>query len=208
MRSQRPIGLLMAAAILVVGSLIVWAGEGDALKPTKLPPLKVNKSTAPRLSNDIKRETFKPGDKPRADNTSCYVCHSNYQGEPLVELHAAENIGCIKCHGESTMHRNDEDHRTPPDVMYASKDIGPACAKCHETHDAPAAKVIAQWQKKCPARTNPAELLCTDCHGEHRLKFRSYWWDKQTRAYVVPKPGEPRIKPAPDLTKLLQARRQ
>ena len=88
------------------------------------------------------------------------------------------------------------------------KDIGPACAKCHETHNAPAAKVIAQWQQKCPARTNPAELLCTDCHGEHRLKFRSYWWDKQTQAYVVPKPGATADRASADLTKPSQARPQ
>ena len=71
--------------------------------------------------------------------------------------------------------------------MYAAADIDRACDKCHETHNAPARKVLARWQEKFPAKTNPGELVCTDCHGEHRLKFRSYWWDKKTREFVAPR---------------------
>ena len=201
MRHRGWITAVASSAIVIVVCLAAWAAEMSGTKPAGLKPLKVNKSAASRLSDGPIKTPSKPGNGPCSDNTSCYVCHGNYQGEELVEQHAAENIGCIKCHGESAAHRNDEDHRTPPDVMFASKDIGPMCAKCHETHDTPAAKVIARWREKCPARTNPTELLCTDCHGDHRLKFRSYWWDKQTRAYVAPKPGELRIKIAPDLTK-------
>lgn len=190
--------ILLAA--LAVACLAAWAGDGDSLKPAALPRLKVNKTAAPRLDEGPKKEALKPGGKPHADNTACLVCHGNYQDEPLAQWHAAANIGCVKCHGASTAHRNDEDHRTPPDIMYAADGIDRACEKCHATHDAPARKVLVRWQEKCPAKTHPRDVVCTDCHGEHRLKFRSYWWDKKTGAVITPKDGS-RIKMAPDLTK-------
>jgi hypothetical protein len=199
LRRHRRIAVWIAALGLGGAGLIAaMADEGG--KPSKLPPLKVNRSAAPRLVDGPKPEAPKPGDKPWADNTTCFVCHGNYQDDSLVRVHAVENIGCMQCHGPSVAHRNDEDHRTPPDIMFAPANIEAACAKCHANHDAPAKKVIARWQEKCPVRTNPAELVCTDCHGEHRLKFRSYWWDKKTRAFITPTEGQ-RIKMAPDLTK-------
>lgn len=201
MRHREWLAVVVFSVIALAAYYAALAAEPSGAKPSGLKPLKVNKNAAPRLADGPKIAPAKQGDKPHADNTSCYVCHGNYNGEELVAQHAAGNVGCIDCHGPSVAHRNDEDHRTPPDKMFAAKDIGTMCGKCHETHDAPAAKVVARWQEKCPARTNPKEMLCTDCHGEHRLKFRSYWWDKQTREYIIPKPGEPRTKPAVDLTK-------
>ncbi len=195
---RRGILPLIVLAAVVAACWAAWAGDGD--KPAPLPRLKVNKSAAPRLSDAPKTGAAKIGGKPRADNSACFVCHGNYQDEPLAQCHAAANVGCIACHGTSTAHRNDEDHRTPPDVMYAAADIDRACGKCHATHDAPAKKVLARWQEKCPAKTDPADVVCTDCHGEHRLRFRSYWWDKKTREFITPKDGK-RIKMAPDLKK-------
>jgi hypothetical protein len=136
-----------------------------------------------------------------ADNEACFCCHTNYREEPMAVSHANAKVGCIQCHGESTAHRNDEDNITPPDTMYAAADIEKNCAKCHDEHTAPAAKVIARWQEKCPARTNPKDLLCTDCHGEHRLRFRSVWWDKKTGKLGERAKGE-RTRMNPDLTKV------
>jgi len=138
--------------------------------------------------------------KREADNSPCYVCHVNYEDEEFVTTHAAENVGCVDCHGQSYEHRDDEDNVTPPDVLYGPDAIAPSCAKCHETHDVPAAKVIARWQERCPVKEDPDELVCTDCHGEHRLRFRTVWWDKKTKELVIRGENE-RIKYAPDLTK-------
>ena len=121
-----------------------------------------------------------PSTKTMADNSSCYVCHVNYQKEQLVTQHAVENIGCAGCHGESTAHKNDENNTTPPDRMFPSDTIDEACRTCHATHDAPAADVIARWQERCPTKTDPKTLLCTDCHGDHRLTIRTVRWDKKT----------------------------
>ncbi len=98
----------------------------------------------------------------------------------MVAVHAKENIGCAKCHGASRAHRNDEDNVTAPDKMYASARIDNACRLCHEEHNASARKVIAMFQARFPPNTDPKKVVCTDCHGEHRLKVRSVWWDKNT----------------------------
>lgn len=188
-------GLQFAAALR--------AAEKEGEKPQRPPPLVISKD-APRLAD----EPAKPPDStaaafqgPVANNASCYCCHTNYQEESFVQYHAKANVGCMECHGESLAHRNDEDNVTPPDVIFAADDIERNCRKCHDTHDAPAAKVVALWQDKCPARTDPRELLCTDCHGEHRLRFRTVWWDKKTRQ-LAPREAGQRIKWAADLTKL------
>jgi len=202
----------LAIAALIVG-FSGWAETGSHTaatlaaddkageKPKGPPPLVVGKD-APRLSDEpAKTPTAADGSKgPVADNTACYCCHTNYREESFAQYHAKANVGCVECHGESLPHRNDEDNITPPDILYAPDGIEQNCKKCHDTHDAPAAKVIAMWQEKCPARTNPNDLFCTDCHGEHRLKFRTVWWDKKTGELGTRQQGE-RIRWAIDLTK-------
>jgi formate-dependent nitrite reductase cytochrome c552 subunit len=118
------------------------------------------------------------------------VCHTNYETEELAVVHAQHDVGCVDCHGKSYDHRNDEDNITPPDIMFASDQIDTGCAECHETHDAPARKVVARWQERCPAKTDPKQLVCTDCHGHHRLAFRTVVWDKKTRKLILNKAAQ------------------
>ncbi|MCS7306035.1 MAG: cytochrome c3 family protein [Thermoguttaceae bacterium] len=146
-----------------------------------LPPLKVDRKTAPRLQ-ELPSES-RPSQqvlKKRADNSACYVCHGNYEGEELAQIHREGNVGCIDCHGRSLAHRNDESHLTPPDKMYPTEAIDLSCQGCHETHDAPAKKVLVRWRQKCPQKADPEQLVCTDCHGDHRLPRREILWDKRT----------------------------
>jgi hypothetical protein len=185
------------------GTAMLAAAEKEGEKPPAPPPLVVTKD-APRLLDEPAKPAVPAAGASRgpvADNTACYCCHANYQTESFAQDHAKANVGCVECHGESSAHRNDEDNITPPDVIFAPEDIERNCQKCHDTHDAPAVKVIAMWREKCPARTNPKDLLCTDCHGEHRLKFRTVWWDKKTGQLGERKEGE-RVRWAPDLTKV------
>jgi len=190
------IGVFSGPSAVFVSEAQADEGGAKPAGPGKLPELKVDRG-APLLLDALPETPSKP-EGPRADNEACYCCHRNYEGEELVEVHARENIGCMECHGLSIDHRNDEDHVTPPDIMFAAEKIEPACVKCHETHDAPARKVLAMWKKRCPAKENPEELVCTDCHGQHRLAFRTVWWDKHTRQFIR---DEKRMKVAPDLTK-------
>jgi hypothetical protein len=179
----------------LVGPTIVNAADAPAAKPAEKPkgppPLKVDRS-APLLLLDepAEKKASNEGSGPKADNSACYVCHTNYDGEELVHQHAIANVGCVKCHGESIAHRNDENNITPPDVMYPAAAIDSACVK----HDAPARKVLARFAQRCPGKQNLSEVICTDCHGDHRSKLRTVRWDKKTGKLIsgvgaVPKNG-------------------
>ncbi len=171
------------------------AAEPSAEKPKdaadELPPLVIDKS-APLLLEEPSDEKEK---KFLRINQSCFVCHDNYKDEPLMLVHAKEEIGCVDCHGESVAHRNDEDNITPPDLMYPLAEIDDACQECHDTHDAPAEKIIARWQTRCPEKKDVKKIACTDCHGRHRLKARTVRWDKSTGKLLV---DGPKSKPGDD----------
>jgi hypothetical protein len=171
------------------------AADAPAEKPKPLPPLKVEKGAPLLLDSPAEQKMSTKAKGPKADNHACFVCHTNYQEEWFAVTHANANVGCVKCHGESIAHRNDENNITPPDVMYPSDGIDKACVKCHESHDVPAKKVLARWHERCPAKTDPSKVICTDCHGDHRLKLRTVRWDKKTGKLLTT--GEAQAKAAP-----------
>lgn len=188
--------LLASAASLAHGLLGRQSAPGAAAAERNddgsggPPPLVVDKD-APLLLEDPpqQEDPLKGAGGSVADNTACYCCHTNYEEEPMVLWHARADIGCVACHGQSYPHRNDENNVTPPDVMFPPEKIDASCQQCHKQHDAPAAEVVARWQKRCPQKTDPKRIVCTDCHGEHRLKLRTVRWDKRTRKLIVGSPG-------------------
>ena len=157
---------------------------GQKPETSKLPPLVIDKSAPLLLDAPSEKLTGLEKD-PLSINTACFVCHNNYTTESLVKAHAKEKVGCIDCHGQSFAHRDDEDNVTPPDIIYPLEKIEAACQKCHDTHDAPAKKVLKRWQERCPSKHDFASVVCTDCHGEHRLEKRVVRWDKNTRALIL-----------------------
>jgi hypothetical protein len=106
---------------------------------------------------------------PLGANAACYVCHISFVKEGLSKVHLAAKVGCVKCHGLSAKHANDENiGATKPDITYKRGQIDAACQKCHEKHDVPAKEVIARFgQRKLPAKAVP---VCTDCHGTHKIE--------------------------------------
>ena len=100
---------------------------------------------------------------PVADNSRCHVCHINYEDEALALEHARANISCEQCHGASDAHCSDEDNITPPDIMYPAHKINSFCKSCHPK-----------------ATLGGGKKYCTDCHGDHRLGYRTRKWDKVT----------------------------
>ena len=172
---------IAAAGAVVMAGWLALAADKPEGTAKGLSPLRVDQVCAIAVGRAARQE---PGasdpKKPVADNSACYVCHGNFQEESMVAVHAKENVSCAKCHGISLAHRNDEDNITAPDKMYAPARIDNACRQCHEDHNASARKVIAMFQTRFPPNTDPKKVVCTDCHGEHRLKVRSVYWDKGT----------------------------
>ena len=189
---RRRVGLVMCillglAALVCVGASLL--GPSVSLTETAHaapPPLVVNRD-APLMLDAPPEEA---GPEMPDENQACYVCHTNYEEEPFAVYHGVDDVTCIDCHGKSFDHRNDEDNITPPDVMYPPEKIAGKCAECHETHDASAAKVLARWRERCPEKDDPKSIVCTDCHGQHRLNLRTVQWDKRTRELIVRQTGE------------------
>lgn len=185
--------LVLILAVIGFGYLAhFWAAE---VRAVAAPPLSLEGYLDEKLP-----ETPAEKVELKVDNFACYVCHGNYEDEELVVSHGKEEVGCVDCHGQSYAHRNDEDNVTPPDKMYAPEDVDKMCGTCHKMHNAPARNVIQRWQQRCPAKTNPEAIVCTDCHFQHRLRFRTVWWDKRTRELVIRREGQ-RTKTAEDHTK-------
>lgn len=81
-------------------------------------------------------------------------------------------MGCETCHGSSDEHCDDEEHITPPEIMYPRKKINAACLGCHV--DIKPTEDEAKWAALMGAN------VCTNCHGRHRLTSRKRVWDKTT----------------------------
>ncbi len=177
--------LLATAGVVTVSGLgRARAEEKEKPKSSGLPPLVIDRGAPLLLDEPAGGKTDQPSES-LADNSACFVCHGNYDEEELVLIHAREEIGCVECHGESFAHRNDEDNITPPDVMYWAERIDPKCQECHEEHDVAARKVLTRWQERCPEKTDAAQVVCTDCHGHHRLARRTVRWEKKTGKLIV-----------------------
>ena len=149
------------------------------------PPVPAIESAAPAVS-------AKPAPEP-ADNSFCYVCHRNFEKEPLTVKHAKIGVGCELCHGMSERHSADEDGVTPPEKMYSKARINPSCVQCHTVEklkDTEAHRLALSLAKDGkPGETTPPAVqagaapvkrICTDCHGQHRMKVRTRVWDKDT----------------------------
>jgi hypothetical protein len=128
-------------------------------------PAAKHDTTGGDAENDADGQTFID---PMGPNAACYVCHMTFVFEELSVVHKAQKVTCIKCHGLSAGHANDENiGATPPDIRYPRDKIDAACGECHEGHDVPAVEVLVRFiERKLPAK--PA-AVCTDCHGRHRI---------------------------------------
>ena len=104
---------------------------------------------------------------PQADNSRCFVCHINYMEEDIAVTHAKVNMGCNYCHGESDEHIADESwasggNGTAPDTMFPKPKINPFCMGCHT-------KDKIETVQHQPLFANMDKMVCTDCHGKHRI---------------------------------------
>jgi hypothetical protein len=156
------------------------------------PPLIVDSDTPLLLDEPTEEQQASAGVTTLAtvENTDCFVCHANYRSESLANDHAGANVGCAGCHGQSFEHKNDENNTTPPEKMYPADKIDSFCQGCHNSHDVRPGKIVARWAKLNLDKTDPDKIVCTDCHGEHRMKVRTIIWDKKTGKLLSTNRGE------------------
>jgi hypothetical protein len=107
--------------------------------------------------------------EPIWENAACYVCHMTFVQEELSKVHVADKVTCIKCHGLSAAHANDENvGATPPDVTFERNQVDAMCVECHKDHDVPLREVLVRFLvRKLSRKTRP---VCTDCHGFHKIE--------------------------------------
>ncbi len=105
---------------------------------------------------------------PMSANGACYVCHMLFVREKISRIHLAAGVPCVRCHGTSAGHANDEDiGATPPDRTFRRGEVNAACRECHGSHDVRPEEVVARWASR---RDREADgTVCTDCHGSHRI---------------------------------------
>ena len=122
--------------------------------------------------------------KPEADNGPCLVCHLNFGFEELATTHASANVGCIRCHGISMAHSEDEENTTPPDQMFAKAKVNSSCLECHEKGS------LSDTHKPVLSGEATENKYCSDCHGKHRLSRRTVRWNKDTGELVTDAHGK------------------
>jgi len=127
------------------------------------------------LLDEPPAEELPPPEGPVADNSRCHVCHMNYEDEELAVTHARANIGCEQCHGSCDAHCGDEDNVTPPDIMYPLEKINSSCMVCHTRES-----IDAEQHQPLFDGTATENKYCTDCHGNHRLAYRTRRWNRTT----------------------------
>jgi len=115
-----------------------------------------------------------------ADNSYCYVCHLNYDGEELTQNHEIAGVGCETCHGVSEQHSADEDGITPPERMFSKNEIHSFCTTCHTKAEIEHVDEHKPLFQKGSGDTH----VCTDCHGDHEMAVRTRIWDKKTGELV------------------------
>ena len=112
------------------------------------------------------------------------IAHRNDENNtiPPEIMYPAEKIDpfCQGCHSTT--------HDIPPKKIithwleHRKEEANPSCTGCHKEDDVPPEKVVARWKERGldKAKTDPDEIVCTDCHGEHRMRIRTVIWDKKS----------------------------
>lgn len=94
----------------------------------------------------------------------CASCHTEHVEDLKSHKHAAKNISCEVCHGESQPHRNAVG-ATSPDRVAAPGEVPALCGSCHATQ----LKVYSASKhgKVVLAQGRTRAAQCSTCHGAH-----------------------------------------
>jgi len=198
-------------ALLIAGSTITLLSGQQANPPGRPPPPPVQ-AQPPGAPASLPAAGAPPPYEPPpapptgpiADNSRCFVCHANYEDEALSLTHAKADVGCIRCHGLSSPHSTDEDGLTAPDRMFRKETLRLNCLTCHDWVKLIASDKTKAGRTDLPEKPDhqavlegrvPDKRFCTDCHGEHRMYYRTRAWNKRS-GLLTAKDGTPRMLPA------------
>lgn len=184
-------------------------------QPTTLPPLVVDKNAPLLLDDepaetekaltaaDSKNATCfvchaNYADEPFAQShakadIACSDCHGESIAHKNDENHLTPpekmypsgdiDTACRKCHASHDVQPAEVVRRWKQRSGDKKTDV--LCKECHESHDIPAAAVVRKWQERTGQKVDGKSIVCTDCHGQHRLKIRSVRWNKKTRKFLT-----------------------
>lgn len=98
---------------------------------------------------------------------SCTSCHAEQVEAFQTHPHAAKNLSCDICHGESAKHR-DSNGAVAPDRVSGPKEIPGLCGSCHSgpRKEWEASKHAQALLANATAKT----AHCGNCHGVHGRK--------------------------------------
>ena len=122
-------------------------------------------------------------------NISCFNCHGESSAHQNDEnnitapgtMYPADKIDpfCQSCH---KVHNISSRKIIASFLKKKSEGANTSCLgqDCHESDDIPPEKVVTRWKELALGETDPDKIVCTDCHGEHRMKVRTIIWDKKS----------------------------
>jgi len=99
-------------------------------------------------------------------NRVCYECHIDFQGEELGAVHEKAGVSCVRCHGPSKPHMDDEVRKTPPDAVFRGAAMRVFCLACHDPVEH---LEVAAHAAEAARPPDAKRRACTACHGEHQL---------------------------------------
>ncbi len=98
-------------------------------------------------------------------NAVCMECHIDFETEEIVVVHGIHGVTCVRCHGPSRAHMEDEVRKTKADVTFRGQAMGLFCLTCHE----PGRHRRVKEHAGELARPLAKRRACTACHGAHQL---------------------------------------
>jgi len=91
----------------------------------------------------------------------CDMCHADVADDVIGTRHQAKRVGCVKCHGKSLAHVQDENNDVKPDRVFVRKEVDGFCGSCHKCSRPDATKPSSA--------PKPGQEVCIDCHGTHKI---------------------------------------
>lgn len=105
-----------------------------------------------------------PAPLPMATLSGCTICHVDVADAFAASKHRRKGIDCIRCHGVSRRHIEDENNKVKPDRIFTRREIDRWCDGCHQ-----GSCKHGEGDKVLPAGVR--WRTCGDCHGSHSARI-------------------------------------